>query len=124
MPATIDQVQEIIRLQNELKEVKRKEMALRNEIIKSYRFDSAEGVQHRMVEDYDVSITLKLNRSIDTDALDTMWHDLTDAEKACFEFVPKLDTKAYKALMATGEPNRLYNIVTEKPGQASLSVKM
>ena len=113
-------------IQTDLKKLKKEELALRNKIIKSFRYgDQLEGVCHKSVEglDIDIAITLKLTRSIDSDGLDMIWSDLDDEQRAVISYSPKLDLKAYKALVENDAAGELINVVTEKPAQGTVALK-
>ena len=115
-------------IEAELKKAKAVELKLRNEIIRSYRYDKVEGVQNREFNDGDfeaeLKIGLKISRSLDREMIDDDFSTYTEEEQAVIDFKPALKTKEYKALMATGLYNRLIQAVTEKPAQASLSVEV
>jgi len=110
-----------------LKKFKKLELELRNKIIKSFRYKKTEGVEHRSFEDegfcVNLVIDLKLRRSIDKDAVETLWSDLSGVEKDCFKHEPSLITAEYKKLVESGDANILMEVVTEKPAQASLKLK-
>ena len=123
---TRDDLLEYEHLQSELKRVKKKEIDLRNKIIKNFRYSKLEGMVHKSIPDIpdiDIGITLKLTRSLDADALDTLWSELTPDQRECIVYKPSLDLKLYKELLKSGEEGELMNIVTEKPAQASVELK-
>ena len=112
--------------QKALSKAKREELALRKKIINHYRYgDAMEGVQHKSIEglDLDIAITLKLGRTLDKDALDTIWSDLTESQREAIQYKPSLDLKAYKLLIENGEAGELMNAITEKPALASVVLK-
>jgi len=109
-----------------LSKAKRIELDLRKKIINFFRYNgSVEGVQHKSLEgvEADIAITLKLGRSLDKDALDTLWSDMTQAQKDCIVYKPSLDVTAYKKLVEAGEAGDLLDIVIEKPGLATIKLK-
>jgi hypothetical protein len=121
-----DDVMMIEVLQEELKEVKQREYELRNKIVNHFRYGSnVEGVQHKSLEglDIDIIITLKLNRKANSDALDTIWADLTQDQRDCIKYTPEVKVGPYKKLVEAGEAGELVNCITETPGLASVSLK-
>jgi len=111
---------------NHLARLKKRELALRNQIIKSFRFSEVEGTQNREVETHDgianLKIGLKLTRKIDESSLEEAWSDFSFEERGLVTFKPSLDVSGYKKLCETGEIGALSEVVTEKPAQATLSV--
>ena len=123
---TTQDVLDFEQAQKALAKAKREELILRKKIISHYRYgDAMEGVQHKTIEglDLDISITLKLGRTLDKDALDTIWSDLTEMQREAIQYKPSLDLKAYKLLIENGEAGELMNAVTEKPGLATVVLK-
>lgn len=108
-----------------LKKLKKEELELRNKIINHFRYKDVEGVQHKELDgiDCDIVVTLKLNRVLNEDIVNTNWTDLTQKERDAVEYKPKLNLKEYKTLVENDEADLLMNAVTEKPGQASLVLK-
>ena len=123
---TTEDVLDFEQAQKALAKSKREELVLRKKIVSHYRYgDAMEGVQHKTIEglDLDIAITLKLGRTLDKDALDTNWSDLTQEQRDCIEYKPSLNVKAYKLLVENGEAGELMNAVTEKPGLATVVLK-
>ena len=123
---TTQDVLDFEQAQKALAKAKREELILRKKIISHYRYgDAMEGVQHKTIEglDLDISITLKLGRTLDKDALDTIWSDLTEMQREAIQYKPSLDLKAYKLLIKNGEAGELMNAVTEEPGLATVVLK-
>ena len=112
--------------QGTLAKAKKVELELRKKIISHFRYgDKLEGVQHKSLDglDMDILVTLKLTRSLDTDALDALWSELTEDQRACVEYKPSLNLKNYRALLLNGDEGELINIVTEKPALPSVVLK-
>jgi len=126
MSVTISDIFEYEKAVSDLASAKKLELDLRNKIIKSYKFSQHEGVQHRNISDEaveaDISITLKMSRTLDQDALEEVWGELTDEEQNSIEYKPKLVMKNYKKLVADGI-GKLSRAVIEKPSQATIKVK-
>ena len=102
------------------------EIELRKKIINHFRYGSnLEGVQHKSIEglEMDIVVTLKLGRTLDKDALKTIWADLSEEQRDTIEYKPSLDLKAYKQLLTNDAAGELINVVTEKPGLASVTLK-
>lgn len=109
-----------------LKKAKALELKLRNEIIKSFRYKKFEGVENKEFTSDDlnvkISVGLKLNRSIDKDAVETLWSELNEEERGVFKHDPSLIVAEYKKLFEAGGADRLMNMITEKPGQATIEL--
>lgn len=123
---TQDELLEFEHLQTELKIVKKKEIELRNKIIKHFRYgDKVEGVQHKSLEgvDIDIAVTLKLSRSLDADGLDMIWSDLTEEQRDAITYKPSLDVKKFKQMVENDTAGELINVVIEKPAQATVALK-
>lgn len=112
--------------QTDLKKLKKLELELRNKVIKSYRYTKHEGIEHREFDQdgvkAKVSVTMKLSRSLDVDAIDTLWSDLAQIERDVILHKPSLDLKAYKSLVESGDCNLLAKAITEKPAQSSVKI--
>ena len=109
-----------------LAKAKRIELELRKKIINHFRYNgSVEGVQHKSFEgvDADIAITLKLSRTLDKDALKTLWVDLTEEQKEAIEYKPSLHVKIYKELVENDDAGELLNMVIEKPALATIKLK-
>jgi hypothetical protein len=114
--------------QRDLKDLKEKEFGLRKKIISYFRYGSKhEGVVHKSIDDSDIDIciTLKLNRSLDQDAVETLWSDFSDEERECIKIVYELRVGPYKKLLNNNKVDitMLQKCVTEKPGLASIELK-
>jgi len=110
----------------DLKILKQKEIELRNKIINHFRYgDNMEGVQHKSIEgsDADICVTLKLNRPLDQDAIETLWSDFDDEQRSCIKISYELKVGPYKKLANAKQAGRLAGCIIEKPGQASLELK-
>ena len=78
-----------------------------------------------MHKDAEFSITYKVTRSVDTDALQAAWATLgTNAQKA-FKWSADLDLKAYRALVEMDPDNafKAQSYITTKPAKPSLTLK-
>lgn len=109
-----------------LKNAKALELKMRKKIINHFRYGkNVEGVQHKSIDglDIDILITLKLSCKLDKDGAETIYTDLNESEKECIDYVPTLNLKKYKELSENGSLGKLVNIVTEKPGLASVALK-
>lgn len=121
----LEDLLEFERLTEDLKKIKADELALRNKIIKAFRYKKTEGIEHKSIEgaEIDIGVTLKMNRKIDSDGLDMIWSDLTDEQRDAVEYVPKLKESVYKKLVKEDLAGELMNVVIETPGQASVELK-
>ena len=121
----LEDLLEFERLTEDLKKIKADELALRNKIIKAFRYKKTEGIEHKSIEgaEIDIGVTLKMNRKIDSDGLDMIWSDLTDEQRDAVEYVPKLKESVYKKLVKEDLAGELMNVVIETPGQASVKLK-
>ena len=92
---TLKDLKEYLRIKAEFSKYKILELKERNKIIGSFRYKNNEGVNHKTIEEaeVDIAVTTKINRTIDKDALNTIWSELSDEERACFEYEPKLNKK-------------------------------
>lgn len=113
-------------LKGELKRIKDEELACRLKIINHFRYgNNVEGVQHKSIDDSDIDIcvTLKLNRTLDQDAIETLWSDFDDAQRDCIKIVYELKAGPYKKLVKAKGAGKLPKCVIEKPGLASVELK-
>jgi len=110
----------------DLKELKEKEFGLRKKIINHFRYgDKHEGVVHKSIDDsdFDICITLKLNRTLDDDAVETLWSEFTDEQRECIKISYEVKVGPYKKLLAEKKAGKLVKCVTEKPGLASVELR-
>lgn len=128
MSITVEDVTEYEKSVFDLNSAKKKELELRNKIINNYEFSEHEGVQHRSIGDgcldYDISITLKMNRVLNQEIVEDLWGSLSGDERDSVEFKPKLVMNNYKQLVLNGGVNGLSKAIVEKQGQATLKVKL
>lgn len=124
MSLEMKDILDFVKIQVNLKKTKKDELSLRKKIIGHFRYKGSEGIQHKEFEDAKVDVTLKISRSLDAEVLDASWSSLSQAEKDCIENVPKLNLKMYKALVEEGGATELMACVTEKPAQASVTIKL
>lgn len=107
----------------DLKEAKKRELELRNEICESILKDKFEGAVTVIDEGFKITATAKLTRSVDTTILETIWDELDDAEKECIKYKPSLVASEFKRLENRGQGNKLFEAITVKPAQATLAIK-
>jgi len=125
MSDKINIYQEYSILKQELKDVKASELKLRNSIIKSEHQTKLEGTQNFMHPRLGVKavIVYGLNRKIDEAVLDTIWTDLSQAEKDVINYKPSVNVKKYKELEDAFPDSELFSAITEVASQASLDIK-
>jgi hypothetical protein len=96
--------------------------AIEDEIVSRYGVpDGGEGT----VKDEEFSITFKVTRAVDTEALQTAWNTLgTNAQKA-FKWKADIDLKQYRAIQSLDTPafEQLNQFVTTKPAKPALTLK-
>lgn len=86
--------------------------------------DVSEGSQTLEAEGFRVKVTTRMNRSIDSDALQeiAVENGLTEHLSALFRWKPDINTKAWKA--ASEEITApLLGAITTKPGRPSFSIE-
>lgn len=113
----MDKYQEWLEMSEELHTLKRRELALRNELIVT---DKLEGSTTTHPTGYKVTVTARLTRTIDRPVLEAIWDELTDTEKECIDYKPSLVLANYRSIEESG--GKLMEAVTVKPAQASLKV--
>lgn len=104
-----------------LKEEKQTELRLRNEIIDSLNIKKVQGTLKFTKGDYRLKVGLVVNKSIDESILDSISSKLSDKEKACLRYKPSLKAKELKELEGK---EKLFECITEKPGQATLEIDL
>lgn len=109
-----------LQAQATLKEAKIAELQLRNAICETHLEDKLEGSLTHKYEDLKITVTAKLNRSVDPVVLEAIWEDLTDEERACIQYKPSIVLAKYRPYESTG--GLLMEAVEVKPGQASLKI--
>jgi len=105
----------------ELKALKTLELKLRNDICASLLKDKLEGSITLHDEEVKIVATARITRSLDKQILEAIWEDLTDREKECVGYTPKLKLALYKPLEETG--GKLMEAVTCKPAQSTLKIE-
>ena len=119
-----DLIDDWVNASEALKEAKKTEMALRNQIIayhkpKKTKTEGAETYSHPSIN-CKVIVKYTVNRSIDRAGLDNIWKDLSDIDKDAVNWKPELKLSNYRKL---DDDSELVALVTEKEGQASLEIK-
>lgn len=109
-----------INARNVLAEAKIEELRLRNAICETHLEDILEGSSTSVFADLKITVTAKLNRSIDPSVLETIWDDLTGEEQECVQYKPALVLANYRKIEETG--GKLMEAVTVKPAQSSLKI--
>ncbi len=104
----------------ELRSLKFRELKLRDKICAGILEEKLEGSVTIRKPGYKVTATARVNRVIDREMLDALWHDLDSAEQECIDYKPNLVLANYKKIEQTG--GKLLEAVTVKPGQASLKI--
>jgi hypothetical protein len=95
------------------------ELNLRNQIL-AQTLTKKEGSETTVFEGEKIRVTGVVNYTIDKTELETIYHMLTEEEKAAVRFKPELVVKNFKALP---KHNILSTVITAKPGQGQLEVK-
>ncbi len=96
--------------------------AIEAQIVSRYAVpDGGEGT----VKDEEFSITYKVTRAVDTDALQVAWFGLSDNAKKAFRWKADVDLKHLRAL-ADIDPDNAYQaqgFITTKPAKPALTLK-
>lgn len=107
-------------ISEQLKQIKKIELELRNKICDKVLEEQTKGSKTETIGSYVMTATAKTNKTIDKDLLKSLWSDLSKDEKSCFEFNPKLIEKNYKEI---DEESNIHRVIEEKPGTPSLKLK-
>jgi hypothetical protein len=99
---------------------KKYELELRNKILPQVLEGKQSGSKTTVFGGFKVTATARLNYTIDEAELDILGEALTEEEKACVEWKPKVNVTRYNKLP---EVSALRQAVTVKPGQGALSIK-
>lgn len=88
------------------------------------RFQPPEGGEGT-VKDAELSITYKVTRTVDTEALQTSWTDLGPNAQKAFKWKADIDLKQYRAIKDLDEPAfaQLNRFITTKPSKPALTLK-
>lgn len=113
-------IKEWLILSGRLANIKEDEMELRKEIAEHILAGKVKGTKSSSFGPYTMNATAKLNTKIDKELLQTMWSDLSEEEKKCIKFDPKLVDKEYKNLDAK---SNLHRAIESKPGAPTLKLK-
>lgn len=112
------------KLQKQLKQIKALEMKLRKEIAAVVMGEVQSGTEHKIFDNAEATAAIKLNYSVDKGVLLAIQDDLSDEERNCIEWSPKLSLTKYKKLKETkGETLfPLVQAITIKPSTPTLTV--
>lgn len=106
---------------NDLKLAKDHEAKLRlvcvDELIGSR--DVYEGSDKTTFDSFIAVLTARVNRNVDATALESIWEDLTEEEKACINYKPRLNLAKYRKLP---DDSILHSVITESPGVPTLKL--
>ncbi len=82
--------------------------------------ETDEGTVSRTDGEYRVSVTYKLDRKLDADAIKAKWNLLSGIEQNCVKWAPSLDLKNYRAL-----PNKatFADCLTTKPASPTIKIE-
>lgn len=123
MPIDINKYNQWLEATYELKRFKKEELSLRKEIIESHGDDHTfEGKEKETVENFELEYGYGLTRSLDRPALDMIWDELSDEEKNCIDWAPKIKLKELKSLEALGPDSKLLDCITTKPSLSTLKI--
>lgn len=88
--------------------------------------DREEGTVRSVDGAYEVAVTYKMTRKIDSDALSKSWGELSDNVREAFKWVADLNTKHYRALqeLNAGELSEANKYITTSPASPSVTVKV
>ena len=114
-----------LKLQNLLKKTKEQEMTLRKAIASFIMGDKKAGTETRIFDDLEAKVSIQLSYSVDKGILLAL-HSLSDEEKECIAWEPKLKVKEYKALKKSkgDSPFPLMQAIIIKPSAPTLSMDM
>lgn len=112
---------EYFAVKQEMARLSKLEREMRAKICEEYLMGVLEGSRTVNAGRFKVTVSAVLNRSVDAEALDTIWEDLNWDEQQLIEFKPKLKIKEYKQAEAVG--TKLMDVVTVKPGMSQLKVE-
>lgn len=105
-----------------LKEIKAKELELRNKITDKILEGLEVGTHNFAKEGFKIKAVSALNYSFDKDELDAVFEELTDEEKALIRWKPELKVADYKK--AEFDTESLDDALFVKPAQPSLEIKL
>jgi hypothetical protein len=80
----------------DLEQAKENELRLREKILEAYPGDL--GTSTIEGEDFKLTITRGVSRTIDPVGLDLVWHELSEFERSCITYTPKLDARMFNTL--------------------------
>lgn len=75
--------------------------------------------------DFGISVTYKLTRTVDTDALQAGWETLSANAQKAFKWKADIDLKQFRAIQELDQASydQLVAFVTTKPAKPSVSIK-
>ena len=114
-----EDIETLLRLQHEIKELQDRERWLRNKVAAEVS-DKPEGATTAHLHGYKLTVTAKVNRSVDDAQLRAIWDALSDAEKDAVSWKPGLTLAKYRKLP---EGTLLMKAVVAKPGMPSLKIE-
>lgn len=115
-----DLIKKWARIKNDLALIKQKELELREIICHRILGGTIKGTKTITAGLYTVSASAKLNTKIDNEELCAIWQDLSQLDKDCIEYKPKLIAKNYKGI---DEKSKLHRVIITKPGTPTLTLK-
>lgn len=101
-----------------LKTIKKQEMELRKEIAAD-TLQGAIGTVTNTYEGYKVKAQQSTRKTVDNEALISLWSDLTEPEKDCVKWVPQIVNADYKQLT---EKDMLDSVITLKVNAPTLKI--
>ncbi len=103
------------KLQEQLKVLKDKELALRREICSEILGGRRGEISEKSVyEGIPVRVKMTVTRNVDEDVLNTLWTELSESEKMAIKFKPSVVLAEYIKLK---EDSLLHEAVTVKPSE-------
>ncbi len=115
-----EKIKEWIIMSSRLKDIKESEMELRKDICDTILAGKIKGTKSSTFGVYTMTATAKLNGKLDKELLQSMWSDLSEEEKACFKFDPKLIDKEYNKL---DSKSNVHRAIEMNPGAPNLKIK-
>ena len=101
---------------------KKKELEIRNKILKEMECEKDEGVVKKTVGQLLIKATYKLNRKIEKPILDSIYNELSDEEKEAVKYTPEIVMKNYRKLEEKGD-SPLLDAVIVTPAQGTIEIK-
>jgi hypothetical protein len=76
-------------------------------------------------KDHGITVTFKLNRKVDTEALQAKWHQLTENAQRAFRWKAEVDMRQLKAISDLDEAASAYisQFITTSPAKPAFSIK-